>query len=134
MPVTAVMGLDAALVLITLVTSTALVPLTASLFAYVFFRRGAETLGARARPDGFPAQHGPDGGGDRWGITGDDVALFRPLSIPDLLVAAIAQAAGHKVERAASDDDHDRSRGKRARSGHAKIGEPTELTRHAGIA
>jgi hypothetical protein len=33
----AVMGLDSTLVLITLVTSTALVPLTASLFAYVFF-------------------------------------------------------------------------------------------------
>jgi hypothetical protein len=33
----AVMGLDATLVLITLVTSTALVPITASLFAYVFF-------------------------------------------------------------------------------------------------
>ena len=32
----AVMGLDSTLVLITLVTSTALVPLTASLFAYVF--------------------------------------------------------------------------------------------------
>ena len=33
----AVMGLDSTLVLITLVTSTALVPMTASLFAYVFF-------------------------------------------------------------------------------------------------
>jgi BASS family bile acid:Na+ symporter len=33
----AVMGLDATLVLITLVTSSALVPLTASLFAYLFF-------------------------------------------------------------------------------------------------
>jgi hypothetical protein len=33
----AVMGLDATLVLITLVTSTALVPLTAPLFAYAFF-------------------------------------------------------------------------------------------------
>jgi BASS family bile acid:Na+ symporter len=33
----ALMGLDATLVLITLVTSTALVPFTASLFAYVFF-------------------------------------------------------------------------------------------------
>jgi hypothetical protein len=33
----AVMGLDPTLVLITLVTSTALVPMTASLFAYVFF-------------------------------------------------------------------------------------------------
>ena len=33
----ALMGLDSTLVLITLVTSTALVPLTASLFAYVFF-------------------------------------------------------------------------------------------------
>src|SRR5215469_4019629 len=32
----AVMGLDATLVLVTLVTSTALVPLTAPLFAYVF--------------------------------------------------------------------------------------------------
>jgi hypothetical protein len=33
----AVMGLDATLVLITLVTSTALVPITAPLFAYIFF-------------------------------------------------------------------------------------------------
>jgi hypothetical protein len=33
----AVMGLDATLVLITLVTSTALVPITALLFAYIFF-------------------------------------------------------------------------------------------------
>jgi hypothetical protein len=33
----ALMGLDATLVLVTLVTSTALVPLTAPLFAYVFF-------------------------------------------------------------------------------------------------
>jgi predicted Na+-dependent transporter len=33
----AVMGLDSALVLVTLVTSTALVPFTASLFAYAFF-------------------------------------------------------------------------------------------------
>jgi hypothetical protein len=33
----AVMGLDSTLVLITLVTSTALVPMTASLFAYIFF-------------------------------------------------------------------------------------------------
>ena len=33
----AVMGLDATLVLVTLVTSTALVPLTAPLFAYAFF-------------------------------------------------------------------------------------------------
>src|SRR5271169_3170743 len=33
----AVMGLDSTLVLVTLVTSTALVPFTASLFAYVFF-------------------------------------------------------------------------------------------------
>lgn len=33
----AVMGLDSTLALITLVTSTALVPITAPLFAYVFF-------------------------------------------------------------------------------------------------
>ena len=33
----AVMGLDATLVLVTLVTSTALVPFTAPLFAYLFF-------------------------------------------------------------------------------------------------
>src|SRR5260370_27829087 len=33
----ALMGLDSALVLVTLVTSTALVPVTAPLFAYAFF-------------------------------------------------------------------------------------------------
>ena len=44
----AVMGLDSTLVLVTLITSTALVPITAPLFAYVFFGYSADAFAARA--------------------------------------------------------------------------------------
>jgi BASS family bile acid:Na+ symporter len=194
----AVMGLDSTLVLITLVTSTALVPMSAPLFAYVFFgaaltlaplglglklfailagslfvattirwalgasviKRHEDTIGglnililfvfvaavmgdvaggfladparvigltalafavffallgitalifrrlgserALARFDGLPAQHGTDAGCHGRRTAWTNLVVFRALSVPNLSVAATAQADRSEAGRAES--------------------------------
>jgi hypothetical protein len=62
------------------------------------------------------------------------VVVFRALPIPDLFVAATAQADRREVERAASDAGHVSSRNARTAVGKSKNRGPTELMRHAGVA